>query len=225
VRVLGADGCRRGWLGVVWSGDRCDALFAPTIAGLAEAAGPVAGVGVDIPIGLVERGQRTADTAARAWLGPFGRSVFLIPPAPALRAEPFRAALAESARLGGAGFSQQAYALRGKIFEVEAWLPVSPAPVWEVHPEVSFSVASGSRLRFSKRTWAGVEERRAILARQGMALGGPMLPGGAKAGPDDVLDAAIAAWSARRLVSGAGESFPRPPGQFSGGGRPIAIWA
>jgi hypothetical protein len=41
----------------------------------------------------------------------------------------------------------------------------------------------------------------------------------------ELLDAAIAAWSARRLVAGIGESFPPCPDQFSPNGRPIAIWA
>jgi predicted RNase H-like nuclease len=52
-----------------------------------------------------------------------------------------------------------------------------------------------------------------------------MLPGGARAWVDDVLDAAIAAWSACRLVAGIGESFPLRPDQFGLNGRPIAIWA
>jgi len=38
-------------------------------------------------------------------------------------------------------------------------------------------------------------------------------------------DAAIAAWSAGRLVAGIGESFPVNPDQISPGGRPIAIRA
>jgi predicted RNase H-like nuclease len=225
MRVLGVDGCRTGWVGVLVDGGNCTAVFAPLIADLVGPAGPVEGIGIDIPIGLLDGGLRSADAAARKRLGRFGRSVFAIPPRSALAAAPFADAIAESMRLSGTGFSQQAYALRAKIFEVEAWLPASAAPVWEVHPEVSFAVASGSPLNHSKRTWAGAEERRVILANQGLAIGGPMLPGGAHAGVDDVLDAAIAAWSAARLAAGAGQSFPAPPDQFTPGGRPIAIWA
>jgi hypothetical protein len=29
---------------------------------------------------------------------------------------------------------------------MEDWLPGSPAPVWEVHPEISFAVADGAPL-------------------------------------------------------------------------------
>ena len=125
-----------------------------------------------------------------------------------MSAKPFAAAVAESVRQSGTGISQQAYALRTKIFEVEELLDAA------MDPTIS-----------SKRTWAGLEERRLILANQGLAIEGPMLPGGTHAGVDDILDAAIAAWSARRLIAGIGESFPSHPDQFSLAGRPIAIWA
>jgi predicted RNase H-like nuclease len=225
MRVLGVDGCRKGWLGVVLADGQCEAVFAPRIVDLAADVGPVDGIGIDMPIGLLEQGLRTADAAARARIGRLGRSVFPMPARSALMAEPFAAAVAESVRLSSTGLSQHAYALRAKIFEVEQWLPGSGAPVWEVHPEVSFTVASGATLTYSKRTWAGAEERKAILAGQDLVLEGPMLPGGAMAGVDDVLDAAIVAWSARRLAAGTGQSFPARPDQFSPGRRPIAIWA
>jgi predicted RNase H-like nuclease len=127
-------------------------------------------------------------------------------------------------RLTGSGISQQAYRLREKIFEVERWPPGSPAPVWEVHPEISFAVPNGAPLGHSKHTWAGGQERRLILARHGLALDGPLLPGGGQAGADDVLDAAIAAWSARRLAGGGGQSLPARP-EVTREGRPMAIWA
>ena len=152
-------------------------------------------------------------------------SVFLTPVRAALAAEPYREATAVAVRLTGSGISQQAYRLREKIFEVEEWLPSSPAPVWEVHPEISFAVANGAPLACSKHTWAGGEERRQILARQGLILDGPLLPAGRHAGPDDVLDAAIAAWSARRLAAGTGQSLPARPEELTPGGRPMAIWA
>jgi predicted RNase H-like nuclease len=63
-----------------------------------------------------------------------------------LSAKPFAAAVAESVRQSGTGISQQAYALRTKILEVEEWLPTSTSPVWEVHPEVSFAVDGGAML-------------------------------------------------------------------------------
>jgi hypothetical protein len=54
------------------------------------------------------------------------------------------------------------------------------------------TVVPGRTLGYPKRTWAGIGERRVILANQGLTVQGPLLPGGANAGVDDVLDAAIA---------------------------------
>jgi predicted RNase H-like nuclease len=225
MRVLGVDGCRKGWVGIVLDGGRIEALFARRIADLVADAGEVAGIAIDIPIGLPDRGVREADRAARQQLGRLASSVFVTPVRAALAAEPYREATALAVRLTGSGISQQAYRLREKIFEVEGWLPGSPAPVWEVHPEVSFAVANGAPLSYSKHTWAGGQERRLILGRQGLTMAGPLLPAGRHAGADDVLDAAIAAWSARRLAVGGGQSLPVTPGELTPGGRPMAIWA
>ena len=40
---------------------------------------------------------------------------------------------------------------------------------------------------------------------------------------DDVVDAAAAAWSARRIARGAARSMPDPP-ERSSDGRPVAVW-
>ena len=225
MRVIGIDGCRKGWIGIVAGDGGVEALFSPRVADLVAAAGDVAAIAIDIPIGLPDRGVRQADRAARERLGRLASSVFLTPVRAALASEPYREATAVAVRLTGSGISQQAYRLREKIFEVEEWLPTSPAPVWEVHPEISFAVANGAPLACSKHTWAGGQERRQILARQGLVLDGPLLPAGRHAGPDDVLDAAIAAWSARRLAAGTGQSLPARPEEMTPGGRPMAIWA
>ena len=48
--------------------------------------------------------------------------------------------------------------------------------------------------------------------------------GAIMAATDDMLDAAVVAWSARRLLDGSAHSLPDPP-EFDAAGRPIAIWA
>jgi predicted RNase H-like nuclease len=224
MRVIGIDGCRKGWFGIVTDDASIEALFARQIADLVADAGEVSAIAIDIPIGLPDQGVREADRAARERLGRLASSVFVTPVRAALAAEPYHEAAAVAVRLTGSGISQQAYRLREKIFEVEEWLPGSPAPVWEVHPEISFAVANGAPLGCSKHTWAGGQERRLILARQGLVLDGPLLPAGRHGGADDVLDAAIAAWSARRLGAGTGLSLPARP-EVTRGGRPMAIWA
>jgi predicted RNase H-like nuclease len=63
-------------------------------------------------------------------------------------------------------------------------------------------------------------ERRRLLAEAGIELPDELSAGQAAA--DDVLDAAIAAWSAARRARG--EAVPLPPDPPVQDGRPVAIW-
>ena len=112
----------------------------------------------------------------------------------------------------GTGVIQQAYALGRKILEVERWLPSSPCPVYEVHPEVSFAVLLAAPAQTSKKTWAGMVERRRALEAAGVSLDsiGAESLAAARASVDDILDATVAAWSAARIARGAARSFSDP---------------
>ena len=46
---------------------------------------------------------------------------------------------------------------------------------------------------------------------------------GALVPPDDLLDAAAAAWTARRVLAGSARPLPDPP-EVDSSGRPVAIW-
>ena len=98
----------------------------------------------------------------------------------------------------------------------------SAPPVWEVHPEVSFSLLAGGHLP-AKNSWNGATLRRRLLHDAGVVLPDD-LPAAGQAKVDDVLDAAVVAWSCRRLLRGAGRSWPDPP-ELGPDGWPIAIWA
>ncbi|MGA8247687.1 MAG: DUF429 domain-containing protein, partial [Nocardioides sp.] len=67
--VLGVDGCRAGWVGVVLDGGGATALVAVTVADLVTAARlahpALSTVGIDIPIGLPDDAPRRADVLAR----------------------------------------------------------------------------------------------------------------------------------------------------------------
>lgn len=178
-------------------------------------------VAVDIPIGLPRRGSRAADLEARRCLGPRAASVFLTPPRRALAAPTYAEANDLCRRITGAGLSRQAYALRGRILEADA-VAGTEGRLVEVHPEVSFRAMAGRPLSHSKRTWDGLEERRRLLAREGIHVPG-RLPRAGSAAPDDVLDAAAAAWSAARVARGAARSLPASPPRDRRG-RPVAIW-
>ncbi len=196
----------------------------PTIEALLPLATEADAVAIDIPIGLPSAGPREADRLAREFLGARRSSVFNTPVREAIEAPTHALATQEGFLRTGAGISQQAYALGRKIREVEQWLPSSPCPIHEVHPEVSFAVLLGAPARASKKTWAGMIERRVGLEAAGIVLDGVEGDAAVRASVDDMLDAAVAAWTAGRIAHGAARSFPDPPHPDVFGGH-VAIWA
>lgn len=223
---MGLDGCRSGWIAVVLH-DHHDpeAHYLETVRDLDHVAPGASAVAIDIPIGFPTGGPRQADVLARQFLGPRRSSVFLTPVREAIEAGNHASATRQAVALTGRGISRQAYALGKKILEVEGWLlPSSTCPVYEVHPEVSFAVLLGRPARASKKTWAGMVERRQGLERAGISLDHIAGEAISRAAVDDVLDAAVAAWSAGRLARGTALSFPDPP-PVGASGRPVAIWA
>jgi predicted RNase H-like nuclease len=225
-KVLGVDACRTGWVGVVPDPGRTAAFFARTIAELVAAAdvgGEVAVVAIDMPIGLADSGRRRADLQARQAAGARRSSVFLTPVRAALQAPDHATAVRVNQELAGEGISIQAFSLRSKVLEVDTWVRIQTRRVVEVHPEVSFAEMAGTPLSGSKVTWAGVEQRRGLLAAAGIRLAGELGLAGGAARVDDVLDAAAAAWTARRVAAGVAKSLPDPPDRY-GDGLPCAIW-
>lgn len=225
-RVLGADACRAGWVGIVWSADGCEAYVHAKISelvGQAAAAGPLAVVGIDIPIGLADAGVRQADVLARKEAGARWASVFATPVRAALALADYQQALALNRELAGSGISRQAFNLREKILQVDSWLTDAPCPVVEVHPELSFARMAGAPLGDSKSTWAGLIRRRQLLSAAGVILPDDLGAAGRQAAADDALDAAAAAWTARRVAEGQARQLPSPPERFSDGIE-CAIW-
>ena len=199
-------------------------------------------VAVDIPIGLPTRSGRASDYEARLMLkGDPGRasSVFPAPPICTLAAADYQQALRLAKQHGGKGLSSQAFALLPKIREVrDSLMDVQDAlpRVVEVHPEVSFGSMAGGPMRFHKSYQPGVVERLAVLGRhfpnivEAALLRGittrpvsgeegrkPLAPG-----LDDVLDAAAAAWTARRLALGRARRLGGSAEDENG--FPMSIW-
>ncbi|MDH2424963.1 DUF429 domain-containing protein [Sphaerisporangium sp. TRM90804] len=225
-RVLGVDACKAGWVGIVLAKGCTSAHFAVSIGelvALAEREGELAAVAIDIPIGLPDAGRREADVLARRAVGPRWASVFMTPVRAALEADDHASAVAISRRLAGEGISRQAFNLKEKLLQVDGWVRSTRHRVAEVHPELCFATLAGAPLPSRKSTWAGAETRRALLAGVGVAPAGDLGLAGAMAGVDDVLDAAAAAWTARRLAAGEARPLPDPPQRF-GDGLECAIW-
>jgi predicted RNase H-like nuclease len=210
-RVLGVDAAAGGWLAVLLvDGYFAGADLQPSVAALLSEFPGVDVIAVDIPIGLPRGQLRSADAAARAFVGPArAASVFPTPPAEVLAAPTYVKAVEISRRILGVGISQQTWALRGRIFEV-ADIAASDDRIIEVHPEVSFRALKGAPLRFKKSRWSGIGERRALLASAGILLPDD-LRGGEQAAPDDVVDAAVAAWSAKQAAEGRSATLPAEP--------------
>lgn len=230
MRVVGVDACKRGWVAVVLQDHRVlRGVFAEDLDGLVDEVPDAEGFAIDIPIGLPaaddqRHGRRRADVQARQFLGARRSSVFFTPVREALTASTHAEATKISTRLTGKGLSRQAFALAPKILQAEGWARRRSVPTWEVHPEVSFALMLGRPARSAKTTWAGMKERVAALEREGIRLDS-LGDAGDRAGVDDVLDAAAAAWSALRLVRGDGISLPDPPEVDPESGGAVAIWA
>jgi predicted RNase H-like nuclease len=223
--VLGLDVYRGGWVGAVLdpTGKGTPLLVTgATVAEVVAAAGPVAVVGIDIPIGLPDDSRRAADVQTRTFLVGKASSVFTTPVRDAVYAPSYSAANTVNRERIGAGISKQAYELRRRIIEVDHWLRQDlDVRVVEVHPEAAFAVMAGSPLLSRKRTAPGAQERRDALAAAGV-YAPTTAPHGV--GGDDMLDACAAAWTAHRVKTGAARSFPEAPETFSDG-IPCAIHA
>lgn len=160
------------------------ATFAAVVAA-AQLDGSLAAVGADIPIGLSDNGVRVADVQAGALLGPRRSSVFETPVRSAVEVADQQSASSLNQAATGPKVSVQAFGLRHRILEVQRWLAAVPCgerpPFYEVHPEVSFHRLAGETPAHAKRTWAGAEQRRALLASAGLQLSGGLGAAGALA--------------------------------------------
>jgi predicted RNase H-like nuclease len=226
-RVVGFDGCRDGWVAVELADGEVSRVT--TVARIADLLdGSHAAVAVDIPIGLVDAAVRDADATARRVLGRRAATVFSTPPRVVVELVAARPDVthAEATALAvaatGVGISVQAFRLLPKVVELDA-LVAAGTHVVEVHPEVAFAHLAGEVLP-GKRTWAGSEARRRVLADRGLALPG-RFPGAERCTADDVLDAAVCALTAD-LLAGAGDTvtLPGSPTQHDRG-RPVVIHA
>ncbi len=222
--AVGVDACRQGWVAVcLEEGVPPRGVVGSTLDDVALEVPRAAGFGVDIPIGLPSAGRRRADVEARELIGARRNSVFFTPVRAALLAPTHAEATRISRERTGQGISRQAYALGPKLLECERWRAQAHVPVWEVHPEVSFTLLLGAPPRSSKKTWDGAVQRRDALAAAGIHLD-RLGAAGAHAAVDDVLDAAVVAWSVRRLLDGEGRSLPDPPEIDPESQQPMAIW-
>jgi predicted RNase H-like nuclease len=206
--VAGADVTKGRWVIVVLrDGDFDCAIVTKNLADFLGGTKGLEVLAVDIPIGLPEgKEHRQCDLAAKAFLKPRSSSVFFTPPRPVLEAPTYQEGNQLSWHDYERGVSAQAYALGQKILEVDP-IAASDDRVIEIHPEVCFRAMKGEPLDYSKHSWNGQAERRQLIAGAGIGLPDHVSEAG-QVPPDDILDAAAAAWTAWRLAQGTAKVLP-----------------
>lgn len=221
-KVIGLDGCRDGWIAAVVRGGRLRSIeYHESASVVLDAHRDAAVFAFDVPIGLSPEGVRTADRAARRFLEGRKSSVFNAPPLAVLGATTYEEASKASKLVSGRGLSRQSFALFPKIRDVAA-VAAADDRVYEAHPEVSFLELAGGDLPPRKKTWDGVMRRRALLAACGLRIPEAVNEASRHSETDDILDAVVCAWTARRIATGKARTLPDPAERIRG--RSVAIY-
>ena len=230
--IAGADGCRAGWVVVLGAGCATTVSVVPRFTDVLHTVRGAAVLGVDMPIGLLDRavpGGRDCDRRARLLLGRRACCVFTPPVRAALAARDYARALILNRRSSPArlGISIECFGLFTKLREVDAALRRRPAlarRVREVHPELAF--------REMAQAPAGLPPKRSAVGRAArLALLEPRFPDvrAAAAAPprgaaaDDVIDAYAVCWTASRIAARRAVCLRSRPGHDARG-LPMAIW-
>ena len=235
--VAGVDGVPDGWVMAVTGlagGSTVEFSVWHTLADLWSQAKArrLRVVAIDMPAGLPGTERREADTEAHRLLGARRSSLFWTPPLCVLDATRHAEANRRSWEETGRGISVQAFNLIPKIRElrdtlaVDDFVPEARPRAVEVHPESSFVCLAGEPMSASKRQPAGEEERLEVLAEafpnitEAAVTAPPQGP--PSPGLDDLLDAAAAAWTARRIATGDADCLGE--GEHDETGYPMHIW-
>jgi predicted RNase H-like nuclease len=164
-------------------------------------SGRLVAVTIDIPIGLAPNGARRVDGIARKRLGQRRSSVFSAPVRPVLAAATFEEACAISRATWGKAVSRQLFGILPKVREVDqVESPRLQEKLVEMHPEVGFAELAGAPMRFHKSKPPGRLERLHALRSPFPDVESVSTPRLRGTQPDDILDAFVGAWSARRYA-------------------------
>jgi predicted RNase H-like nuclease len=215
--IAGVDGAGEEWLVAFVRDGAVSWEIARDAAAVLERTHDCMAVGVDVPIGLPERGSRSCDLQARRRLGRAASSVFLTPVRAVLHSATHQEAGETLRARGEAGMTIFTWRLLPKIRQ---WDEVSlPRWVVEVHPEVSFRVMAPEITFARKKSAPGAWQRIDALSSS-VDVSTALAAAPASVGLDDALDALAAAWSAQRFATGTAEILG---GGLDGRGRPMRI--
>jgi predicted RNase H-like nuclease len=213
-KYVGLDWAGRGWFAVILEEDDGweTALF-PTIWSCWKYHSDADRILVDVPIGLPTDARRACDVEAKAKLGRRGRSVFYAPVREAVYEDTLADAKATNEAAADFSVQNQAWSIVPRIREVDEFLDVYPGArdrLVETHPELCFYALNGrTPVPEPKTTAGGVERRTALLADEHPAAAPIIKEAGQRytspryapsvRGVDDVIDALVAAITARRM--------------------------
>lgn len=212
--VAGVDGCSAGWVAFkVQLPSLATSIEVVDLQSWLKKRPPdISDLAIDIPIGLFDR-PRACDLAARKLLGsPRRNSVFPAPCRAALSAVDHPTASALNRRTTGKGLTIQAWCIGPKIKQVDDAI-TADCQHWafEVHPEVCFWALNGSTpMRYKKKSAEGVVERLKLLRKVFPTIDEHLMHRPSGVGKDDLLDAAVAAWTGVRLHNRKAEKVCEP---------------
>ena len=217
--IVGVDGAKRGWLAVWHNGSQFSFAKYDTPGALLAEHHLAEVIAVDVPIGLSDRGPRVPDQLARRFVGSKrASSIFSAPVRGILDAQSQSEASSRHRAIDGRGYGAQSFAILPYIRAWDVVLRQTAAArekVYEIHPEVCFAALNdGIGIASSKKSRDGAYQRAELLCRE---FGSDAVSDLVEripsrvAAPDDVLDALVALWSARRIADGGAKSLPESP--------------
>lgn len=245
--LIGVDGCKNGWIGAAATLGKLANVrmirvrrFNDLFAAFGASPGVVA---VDMPVGLVNDGDRAVDGAARKILGSQASSVFTPPerillefaslnghlqaPYPSSYDDSYNVVNKWAGNFLGHGVTRQAFGIYGKIAEVDRYMIAERDPrVHEAHPELIFREMNNGDELPPKRQPEGLEVRSALIADSMEVDAGLLTAGGdssVKSNRDDELDALALLWTAKRIATGEAKRVPEVV-DFDPVGLDMAMW-
>jgi predicted RNase H-like nuclease len=220
--AVGLDGYSKGWVAVRIDGTGRELFVLDTISELLALEFDRAGI--DMPIGLPDRGFRECDLQARAMLRPHASRVFTGARRGLWDHASHAAANQALKQHGEAGVSIQLWNLGPKICELDAIMTSRlQQRIREAHPELVFLRLNFGRPLPSKKSEEGIVLRTRLLRREGFAELKDWLaerPVAVKA--DDILDACATAIAARDFTQG--NVLPRENAAKDAAGLKMQIW-
>ena len=164
--IAGVDGCKKGWLMVMYSDNNYSFGVYENISELKNANKDLKRILIDIPLGLSSKKvKRTVEKQLRGELKNKSSSVFNPPSREALHEIDYKSAKLKNIEIEGKSLSIQSFNISGKIKELDELLKTNPnVELIESHPELCFKYLNNGNVLLSKKSDNnGLNDRKNIL--------------------------------------------------------------